>query len=1232
MSENERTSDSEDAEVEDEPASPTRTRLSAFLDGHAKRRTHGISFVSDPSKVVINFVGRVLPRKDHGDREMYCKTMLTFFCPGGWRIGREMKLPDESWDDAFARHTFSEDHVQIMKNMNVLYECQDSRDDHSARRRAGMDGGLGTFLNADDEEALDRAQDDQQLVDEHGIQFNPDILDMLAEESGKTYSARAVQMQTMRDMMTRIDAEASSNFQRSDVDPPLESPALPTKSPVAWKDMLTSAKNDIIRRRREHRAIQLADGASAPAQGHARDHDGDVAVLSLHDLATVRQVNSSIRLSGTGPDAKMEYFMDKHSLNTEQRRAFVLLAHHLMHPEEPQLLMYLGGRGGTGKSEVIKCVMAFLEDRRESHLFVLAAPTGSAACQIGGSTYHQILSFGRDGEVTGLNKAGQVRDRLGSARIMCIDEISMVSTMAFYRICSQLCNAFMKPSQAFGGLSMLVAGDFAQLPPPGKGEAPLYCSKHSLATAGQTLYRQKVGLGRSLWHLFTTVVILRENMRQRGISDEDQNFRNALDNLRYRACTPQDVKLLRTRVGGTRQGQPHMGMPQFRDISIITAWNTHRDAINEVSAERFAQENSVQLHRFYSVDSLTEPRRKADSTKPPRKNKFKVMTPTIRELLWRLPPASTEHVPGILLLCIGMPVLLKHNDATELCATNGAEAHVVGWDATPLAGERQRLLTVFVRLHKPPRHVQLPGLPENVLPITASIQRVKCDLPDDCVQTIRREQVWLLPNFAMTDFASQGRTRPFNPVDIRYSRTHQSIYTCLSRSATLQGTLILKPFDESKLRGGMAPDLAREMRELEILDFMTNLKLDGKVYLSTEGLTRSQVIGKFHSMYGSRYVPDAVPAPLNWSTWPAFLLRPPLQPTEWGPVSSAGKHNTDGEDDLAAATGTRKRPKILETVSSSTAVIASTSGVGQASTAMAIGKVASRPSALPHLVSGYPRAALIGLKWDAVDWSCAYDTLLTVMFNTRHDFVGSRVRLSDQNPITKRMYDDFDLVASARLPFERMRDCLRDTICVVDDMPRRGPTMSYIDAVIDACLQSDVAYAHVLWRCTDCGVEADPRPVTSYVWSIGMNTDIGRILTSVSTAQLLWSVMADTVHTQCYCCASQTSYVTSVRLLSVPPIICLEIPSDDERFPSVMVDRYVELALGVQTVPSRLFGVIYEGGNHFTCRFLLRDGSTWYHDSDLTGSACQMEVGLDDSLLSTAHGRRACIYMYSTLL
>ncbi|KAF8222613.1 hypothetical protein L208DRAFT_1109553, partial [Tricholoma matsutake] len=41
-------------------------------------------------------------------------------------------------------------------------------------------------------------------------------------------------------------------------------------------------------------------------------------------------------------------------LNTEQERAFRIIANHAVGPKTEQLTMYLGGMGGTGKSEVIK--------------------------------------------------------------------------------------------------------------------------------------------------------------------------------------------------------------------------------------------------------------------------------------------------------------------------------------------------------------------------------------------------------------------------------------------------------------------------------------------------------------------------------------------------------------------------------------------------------------------------------------------------------------------------------------------------------------------------------------------------------------------------------------------------------------------------------------------------------------------------------------------------------------
>jgi hypothetical protein len=39
-------------------------------------------------------------------------------------------------------------------------------------------------------------------------------------------------------------------------------------------------------------------------------------------------------------------------------------------------------------------------------------------------------------------------------------------------------------------------------------------------------------------------------------------------------------------------------------------------------------------------------------------------------------------VAGRLDLCVGISIMLKHNNATECCITKGAEAIVVGWQST----------------------------------------------------------------------------------------------------------------------------------------------------------------------------------------------------------------------------------------------------------------------------------------------------------------------------------------------------------------------------------------------------------------------------------------------------------------------------------------------------------------------------------------------------------------------
>jgi len=148
-----------------------------------------------------------------------------------------------------------------------------------------------------------------------------------------------------------------------------------------------------------------------------------------------------------------------------------------------------------------------------------------------------------------------------------------------------------------------------------------------------------------------------------------------------------------------------------------------------------------------------------------------------------------------------MPVMIGNNFATELCITRGQKGYVCGWQST-LGSKNQWLLdTLFVKLKDPPKAIKFNDLPGNVVPIQKTSTSTEVSLPNDTKIRIIRSQMEVFLDFSMTDYALQGKTRPFNLVNLHNLRTHQAYYTALSRSSSADGTLILQGFDPSKITG-----------------------------------------------------------------------------------------------------------------------------------------------------------------------------------------------------------------------------------------------------------------------------------------------------------------------------------------------------------------------------------------------------------------------------------------------
>ena len=99
----------------------------------------------------------------------------------------------------------------------------------------------------------------------------------------------------------------------------------------------------------------------------------------------------------------------------------------------------------------------------------MTASTGIAATNIGGQTIHSWCGIGTRQELTGRDigmiKNGRAGARIRSADTLVIDEISMLSgdvlQMLDY-VCRAARDAWYEP---FGGLQVILVGDFFQLPP-----------------------------------------------------------------------------------------------------------------------------------------------------------------------------------------------------------------------------------------------------------------------------------------------------------------------------------------------------------------------------------------------------------------------------------------------------------------------------------------------------------------------------------------------------------------------------------------------------------------------------------------------------------------------------------------------------------------------------------------------------------------------------------------------
>ena len=130
--------------------------------------------------------------------------------------------------------------------------------------------------------------------------------------------------------------------------------------------------------------------------------------------------------------------------------------------------VFITGSAGTGKTYLLNQYINYLKERRVYPTIV--APTGIAASHLKGQTIHSFFSLGiRDTVVDNeyvefLLKKSYLKTRFSKLAIVIIDEVSMVSPEIFTSM-DKILRAFKNSSKPFGGVQVVISGDFFQLPP-----------------------------------------------------------------------------------------------------------------------------------------------------------------------------------------------------------------------------------------------------------------------------------------------------------------------------------------------------------------------------------------------------------------------------------------------------------------------------------------------------------------------------------------------------------------------------------------------------------------------------------------------------------------------------------------------------------------------------------------------------------------------------------------------
>ena len=477
--------------------------------------------------------------------------------------------------------------------------------------------------------------------------------------------------------------------------------------------------------------VDQVDAASAPSD--------------LYDEESVERLSSSLakwrgnamELNNSDPDEMLSL----PPLSAEQQAVL----DYILSPECPNV--FITGSAGTGKSVLLRAIINALP---KSSTFVTAA-TGIAALPLKGETLHSWSGYSSTSEAARAQGMRRKRDNYDRCKVLIIDEVSMVHPEMFECI-EKYARRVKRGDLPFGGIQVIVCGDFLQLPPVDK-ENPTEGPTFAFETEAWKNMNMKTCL-LSIVH------------RQSG----DNDLVRVLAEVRKGEISAEGTKLLASRDASR---VPPIDLAEASGKAVCLRSTKYQ--VSDINTTHFKRLKGTTV-RYVAQDSGVAAHLLDDYCRAPRE-------------LW---------------IKVGCRVMLLQNLSIAMGLVNGACGEVIGFLPSHTADfnvpETSRLLGRICQ-HSPTlvpviRFDAHCGAPSRTVLIEPKIWTL--DQAGGSV-TAERIQLPLCLAWAMTIHKSQGLTLDCYDVSTEKTFSPGQAYVALSRGRSLS-SVILRGFHPSQVR------------------------------------------------------------------------------------------------------------------------------------------------------------------------------------------------------------------------------------------------------------------------------------------------------------------------------------------------------------------------------------------------------------------------------------------------